>query len=187
MPRQRTIEKLNIASLDWIDDGEPEGKGHLHPASRLDASEVHHVLPTEAVLQEGRDLGFGVGVVAADEHRVLPAADTGRADHHRRRHRVQGLDDLGTREGTLDLFGERVGVRHDSDGGIPWEKSRGFETSIMIFPSRLCLPAASSASREPAPLVAFTRSSDRAATSSKVATPMFGCSACQTGNGGFPM
>ena len=108
-PTTRTPDSREAAAILLMLLGDEEAAEVL---SRLDPAEVQHVLPPE-VLQQVGDLGFRVRVVTAHEHRVLPTADTSRVDHHRRSHRIEGLDDPGTREGALDLLGERVGVRHE--------------------------------------------------------------------------
>ena len=41
-------------------------------------------------------------------------------------------------------------------GGMPWEKSKGLDTSITTLPARLSAPAASRAGSDPSPDVALT-------------------------------
>ena len=54
-----------------------------------------------------------------------------------------------------------------SDGGIPFEKSSGFEISSIILPARFSFPADSNAGIVPIPFVAFTTNSLKDAASEK--------------------
>ena len=74
-----------------------------------------------------------------------------------------------------------------SDGGMPCEKSSGLAMSMMTLPARFPVPAAASAAREPAPLVALTISSAPAAASAKAATSTPAFAACHWANGAVPI
>src|SRR6266511_3709122 len=74
-----------------------------------------------------------------------------------------------------------------SDGGIPFEKSSGFEMSIRTLPAMFLSPATLSTLREAAPAVALTSTSPWLAASANGASFAFGCVLIHALNGGFPM
>ena len=74
----------------------------------------------------------------------------------------------------------------DKVGGMPREKSRGFEASIRILPARRSTPAARTPSTDTRPARAFTTTSPWAAASARVRTATVGWAAAQAGNGGLP-
>src|SRR5215212_3878329 len=73
-----------------------------------------------------------------------------------------------------------------SVGGMPREKSSGFDTSIRSLPFRLSSPAISSASKETTPEVALTTISPWAAASLNAPSRTPWCSCCQALKGGLP-
>src|SRR5918998_5588370 len=74
----------------------------------------------------------------------------------------------------------------ESAGGMPLEKSSGFDMSTRTFPVRLSSPASSSASNETAPAVALRTISPWAVASPNVPSCTSGCSCCQALKGGLP-
>jgi hypothetical protein len=73
-----------------------------------------------------------------------------------------------------------------NDGGMPREKSSGFERSTTILPSRFAGPARRAASSAPWPEVALNTSSAWRAASAYVATFTEGCSATNDASGASP-
>src|SRR5215213_7021529 len=72
-----------------------------------------------------------------------------------------------------------------SVGGMPREKSSGFDMSTRTLPLRLSSPAISSASKEAIPVVALTTISPWAAASPNVPSRTSGCSWFQAPKGGL--
>ena len=112
-----------IAVLQSGPGPHPEGEDHLRAPCIADVAQVDDVPPPE-LLQQGRGLLLGPGVVPAQEHgRLAPGYP--RVDHDLVAYDIEGLDDMRARQRLLYLFAERIGIAYKQRGAASPAKNRG--------------------------------------------------------------